>query len=91
MLNEFWVSFHDTLKQKTTNPFLGMPIIVWLESIKAIYITSDRSNGKKYIGSSYRECSVWFRWSIYIASVVAGFILNLRFHVIYQIRPQSRQ
>ncbi|NLT68941.1 MAG: GIY-YIG nuclease family protein [Acidobacteria bacterium] len=41
---------------------------VALSSVKGIYIISDRSNGKKYIGSAYGEAGIWSRWACYMGN-----------------------
>ncbi|MBO0935409.1 GIY-YIG nuclease family protein [Fibrella sp. HMF5335] len=33
--------------------------------MKGIYLITDRSNGKKYVGSAYGDYGVWSRWAIY--------------------------
>lgn len=37
-----------------------------LSSVKGIYIITDKSNGKHYIGAAYGEKSFWQRWSEYV-------------------------
>ncbi|MCI0509229.1 MULTISPECIES: GIY-YIG nuclease family protein [Chromohalobacter] len=39
-----------------------------LESIKGIYLISDASNGKKYVGSAYGGAGIWSRWASYIGT-----------------------
>jgi len=39
-----------------------------LQSIKGIYVISDRANGKQYIGSAYGDAGIWSRWSCYIGT-----------------------
>jgi len=36
-----------------------------LSSVKGVYIITDRSNGKIYVGSAYGKDSFWSRWSLY--------------------------
>ena len=36
-----------------------------LSSVKGVYIITDKSNGKIYVGSAYGESSFWSRWSLY--------------------------
>ena len=36
-----------------------------LSSVKGVYIITDKSNGKIYIGSAYGIDSFWSRWSLY--------------------------
>lgn len=40
-----------------------------LQSIKGIYVITDRSNGKQYIGSAYGEAGIWSRWACYIGTM----------------------
>jgi hypothetical protein len=37
-----------------------------LSNVKGIYLISDLSNGKKYIGSAYGENAFWTRWKVYV-------------------------
>jgi hypothetical protein len=37
-----------------------------LESVKGIYLITDTSNGKRYVGSAYGVNGIWSRWSCYI-------------------------
>ena len=37
-----------------------------LSSVKGIYLISDKSNGKLYVGSASGDCAFWQRWSDYI-------------------------
>lgn len=39
-----------------------------LKSIKGIYLITDKSNGKLYVGSVYGQEAFWTRWSQYIYS-----------------------
>lgn len=39
-----------------------------LENMKGVYIISDKSNGKQYVGSAYGQNGIWSRWSEYIFS-----------------------
>lgn len=36
-----------------------------LSSVKGVYIITDKSNGKIYVGSAYGEASFWSRWALY--------------------------
>ncbi|MEI2420593.1 GIY-YIG nuclease family protein, partial [Arthrospira platensis SPKY2] len=36
-----------------------------LSSVKGVYVITDTSNGKLYIGSAYSVESIWHRWSEY--------------------------
>ena len=36
-----------------------------LSSVKGVYIITDKSNGKIYVGSAYGEASFWSRWFLY--------------------------
>jgi hypothetical protein len=37
-----------------------------LSSVQGIYLISDRTNGKLYVGSAYGEDNFWQRWSSYV-------------------------
>ena len=37
-----------------------------LENVKGVYVVTDKSNGKKYIGSAYGSDGIWSRWSCYL-------------------------
>ena len=37
-----------------------------LENVKGVYLVTDKSNGKKYIGSAYGQAGIWSRWCSYI-------------------------
>ena len=39
-----------------------------LQSMKGIYVISDRSNGKQYIGSAYGDAGIWSRWACYVGT-----------------------
>jgi hypothetical protein len=39
-----------------------------LENIKGVYLITDLSNGKRYVGSAYGEFGIWSRWSCYISN-----------------------
>ena len=39
-----------------------------LKNVKGIYVITDKSNGKKYIGSAYGDSGIWSRWSCYIGT-----------------------
>ena len=39
-----------------------------LESVKGIYLITDKSNGKMYVGSAYGGAGIWSRWSCYIGT-----------------------
>jgi hypothetical protein len=39
-----------------------------LENVKGVYVISDKSNGKKYVGSAYGDFGIWSRWSVYIGT-----------------------
>ena len=36
-----------------------------LSNVKGVYLITDRTNGKQYVGSSYGEETFWQRWSSY--------------------------
>ena len=37
-----------------------------LESVKGVYLVTDTSNGKRYVGSAYGDGGIWSRWANYI-------------------------
>ncbi|HFO0254484.1 TPA: GIY-YIG nuclease family protein [Raoultella ornithinolytica] len=37
-----------------------------LTSVKGVYLITDKSNGKKYVGSAYGDTGIWSRWSCYV-------------------------
>ncbi|SHH37151.1 group I intron endonuclease [Thermosyntropha lipolytica DSM 11003] len=39
-----------------------------LSSVKGVYIITDKTNGKKYVGVAYGEDSFWSRWASYAKS-----------------------
>lgn len=43
-----------------------------LTSIKGVYLISDVSTGKRYIGSAYGDQGIWSRWCAYAASGHGG-------------------
>jgi len=43
-----------------------------LQNVKGIYLVTDKSNGKSYVGSAYGDFGIWQRWQSYIGSGHAG-------------------
>lgn len=43
-----------------------------LQNIKGVYLITDKSNGKRYVGSAYGETGLWSRWSSYIQTGHGG-------------------
>lgn len=39
-----------------------------LQSMKGVYVISDQSNGKQYIGSAYGDAGIWSRWACYMGT-----------------------
>ena len=39
-----------------------------LESVKGIYLITDKKNGKMYVGSAYGADGIWSRWCCYIGT-----------------------
>jgi hypothetical protein len=37
-----------------------------LQNVKGVYLITDRSNGKMYVGSAYGDAGIWSRWTCYI-------------------------
>lgn len=40
-----------------------------LESVKGIYVITDTSNGKHYVGSAHGDSGIWSRWACYMGTV----------------------
>jgi hypothetical protein len=43
-----------------------------LESVKGVYLLTDKETGKSYVGSAYGDGGIWLRWSNYINSLHGG-------------------
>ncbi len=43
-----------------------------LSNVKGIYLISDTSTSKRYVGSAYSEGGIWSRWSSYVTSGHGG-------------------
>ena len=43
-----------------------------LENVCGVYLITDKSTGKRYVGSAYGEQEVWSRWKEYVASGHGG-------------------
>ena len=41
---------------------------VALENMKGVYVITNKSNGKKYVGSAYGQSGIWARWPEYVSS-----------------------
>lgn len=39
-----------------------------LENVKGVYLVTDKSNGKRYVGSAYGVSGIWSRWSCYVGT-----------------------
>lgn len=39
-----------------------------LENVKGVYLITDTSNGKRYVGSAYGSSGIWSRWACYIGT-----------------------
>jgi len=39
-----------------------------LENVKGIYLITDISIGKRYVGSAFGEAGIWSRWSCYVGT-----------------------
>jgi hypothetical protein len=57
---------YNTLKTIVKNEELSWKTA--LQNIKGIYLITDRSNGKLYVGSVYGKDAFWARWSQYVYS-----------------------
>lgn len=43
-----------------------------LENAKGVYLLSDTSTGKRYVGSAYGDQGIWSRWNSYVTSGHGG-------------------
>ncbi|MCA1919111.1 MAG: GIY-YIG nuclease family protein [Flavobacterium piscis] len=43
-----------------------------LQNVKGVYLITDKTNGKQYVGSAYGEYSFWSRWAQYAESGHGG-------------------
>jgi hypothetical protein len=43
-----------------------------LESVKGIYLVTDETTGKRYVGSAYGDQGIWSRWCSYVESGHGG-------------------
>jgi hypothetical protein len=43
-----------------------------LSNVKGVYLISDITTGKRYIGSAYGDQGIWARWCAYVASGHGG-------------------
>ena len=43
-----------------------------LKNVKGVYVITDKSNGKRYIGSAYGDYGIWSRWSHYMETGHGG-------------------
>ena len=39
-----------------------------LSSVKGVYLITDKSNGKMYVGSAYGDSGIWSRWACYLGT-----------------------
>lgn len=39
-----------------------------LQNVKGVYVITDKSNGRRYVGSAYGDSGIWARWSCYIGT-----------------------
>ena len=39
-----------------------------LENVKGVYLITDTSNNRRYVGSAYGDSGIWSRWSCYIGT-----------------------
>jgi hypothetical protein len=39
-----------------------------LQNIKGVYLITDKSTGKRYVGSAYGDSGIWSRWACYIGT-----------------------
>jgi hypothetical protein len=62
----------DMKKTLFTKEFEEIGISSALENLKGIYLISDTSNGKLYVGAAYGEKAFWKRWSDYASNGTGG-------------------
>lgn len=43
-----------------------------LESVKGVYLITDITTGKRYVGSAYGDQGIWSRWCSYVSSGHGG-------------------
>lgn len=43
-----------------------------LKNMQGVYLITDMSNGKKYVGSAYNDTGIWSRWKSYIETGHGG-------------------
>ncbi len=76
-INEF-VSFDQVqlafadLVQITKNPQSNKSWVNTLSSVNGVYLITDTSSGKMYVGSAYGENGIYGRWSTYAATGHGG-------------------
>lgn len=63
--NEIVISFAD-LEHIVLNQYADWKIL--LSAIKGVYLITDMSTGKLYVGSAYGEGGVWQRWREYVVT-----------------------
>lgn len=63
---------YDELCEIINNPSLYITWHTALSSIYAIYLITDRSNGKLYVGSAYGKDGLLGRWSHYVTTKHGG-------------------
>ncbi len=39
-----------------------------LKNVKGVYLITDTSNGKRYVGSAYGDSGIWSRWACYMGT-----------------------
>jgi hypothetical protein len=39
-----------------------------LENVKGVYVITDKTNRKRYVGSAYGDSGIWSRWACYIGT-----------------------
>ena len=58
-------SFRDIEKIIKTNKLDWKAALM---NIKGVYLITDRSNGKRYVGSAYGDSGIWSRWACYVGT-----------------------
>lgn len=62
---DFILDYHE-LKEIVTNQYSDWKRM--LAATKGVYLISDNSTGKLYVGSAYGEDGIWGRWSKYVST-----------------------
>lgn len=72
--DDFIVSF-DELREIVENPTANREWHRMLSAVAGIYLITDGTTGRQYVGSAYGAEGVWGRWAAYVASGHGGNLL----------------